>query len=560
MKLRTSYFNITALRKDILRFAPVWEIYLIGGLLFGISAMNDGALFATGREARALSLSIPGLGIVNLLYAILCAQLLFGDQFNSRLCNALHAFPLRREGWFITHTAAGVLFSLVPNLIMSLCFMPFMDGMWYVSLIWLLGLTLQYLFFFGLSVFCAMLTGNRFAMGAVYLLVNFLSVILLWFAETIYMPLLPGVVLPEGPFYLFCPVVQMFMADAELVAFDRRGGDTYIYQGMTEAWWYLGIIAVIGLVLLGSAVLLYRKRKLESAGDFVAFRCLNPVITVVFAAAIGAVFEMFGSLFLAAEHVALVVGIVVGYFVIRMLLKRTVRVFRKGEFVGCVALVVGLVITVVIAGLDPFGLVKWVPQAEQVASITISETYYFDPAYQDGLKLTEQADMNAVIEAHGLILADGHADAMSDDGYGYEITDSVYLIYNMKDGRTFRRQYTYPADTKAAKLLSRLFSRPEYVLRYEDWETFVSGIRYIDMDTYSNTDYRELFPGNELQSLMEAVKADCEAGRMARNRSATASHYIGITTANDYLQVNVYSDCENTLRWLREHPKYEVAQ
>ena len=33
MKSRTSFFNMTVLKKDLLRFAPVWAVYLIAGLL-----------------------------------------------------------------------------------------------------------------------------------------------------------------------------------------------------------------------------------------------------------------------------------------------------------------------------------------------------------------------------------------------------------------------------------------------------------------------------------------------------------------------------------------------
>ena len=50
---------------------------------------------------------------------MLTAQLLFGDLYHSRLCNALHAMPVTREGWFLTHSAAGLAFYayIVPFLI-----------------------------------------------------------------------------------------------------------------------------------------------------------------------------------------------------------------------------------------------------------------------------------------------------------------------------------------------------------------------------------------------------------------------------------------------------------
>ena len=122
MKLRTSFFNPAVLRKDITRFAPLWGLYFVGMLLLCV-----GGLF---REETNLSLAsmmgttIGLFSILNFCYALVCAELLFGDLFNARLCNALHAMPLRRESWFLPHIVSGRLFSIVPNLIVSLLLMP----------------------------------------------------------------------------------------------------------------------------------------------------------------------------------------------------------------------------------------------------------------------------------------------------------------------------------------------------------------------------------------------------------------------------------------------------
>ena len=114
MKSRTSFFNGSVLKKDITRFAPVWAIYalfLLGDFLTG--ARND------QKEILAASLAdmMRTMSVVNLLYGGVCANMLFGDLFQSRMCNALHSMPMRREGWFLTHVVAGLLFSFVPNVV-----------------------------------------------------------------------------------------------------------------------------------------------------------------------------------------------------------------------------------------------------------------------------------------------------------------------------------------------------------------------------------------------------------------------------------------------------------
>ena len=139
MKLRTSFFNATVLKKDITRFAPAWGLYLTGMLLSMLTFFPNSEY----HLSRDLSLTINLLSVINLGYALVCGALVFGDLFNSRLCNALHAMPLRRESWFFTHLVSGLLFSIVPNLIVGLLLMPQLNHYWFVSFIWVGGLSLR---------------------------------------------------------------------------------------------------------------------------------------------------------------------------------------------------------------------------------------------------------------------------------------------------------------------------------------------------------------------------------------------------------------------------------
>jgi hypothetical protein len=102
MKSRISFFDKTVIRKDITRFLPLWLVYFIGGTLVMLVSTIESR---PESLARSLGTYIGLFGIINLVYALLAAQLLFGDLYNFRLCNALHAMPLRRETWFFSHVA-----------------------------------------------------------------------------------------------------------------------------------------------------------------------------------------------------------------------------------------------------------------------------------------------------------------------------------------------------------------------------------------------------------------------------------------------------------------------
>ena len=189
MKLRISSCK-TVLAKNLTRFAPAWALYLIGFVMLLIpNVVYDKPI----TVARTLEEVIGTMGILNFLYAALCAQLLFGDLFQTRLCNALHAMPLKRGDWFFCHVVAGLSFSLVPNTVCALLIMPLLEEFWYLSALWLGAMTLQFVFFFGLAVLSMLCVGSRFAMVAVYGILNFLSMIIRWFVQTVYLPLLPGV-------------------------------------------------------------------------------------------------------------------------------------------------------------------------------------------------------------------------------------------------------------------------------------------------------------------------------------------------------------------------------
>ena len=140
MKSRTSFFNKTVFKKDLTRFAPAWGTCLILMLLALISMANRSQAYYRLQNVRD---SIIAMSWVNLIYGAVVAQLLFGDLFQSRMCNALHALPLTRDGWFVTHSASGICFSLLPNLAAVLIGLPMLRlgvgrsiGFWWLLAIW----------------------------------------------------------------------------------------------------------------------------------------------------------------------------------------------------------------------------------------------------------------------------------------------------------------------------------------------------------------------------------------------------------------------------------------
>ena len=550
MKSRTLSCNmITAFKKNLTRFAPLWAVYLIGGFLVMMTMTESDS---AGAIANTLSNTMGPFAIINMIYAGLAAQLLFGDLYNSRLCNALHAMPMRREQWFVCHIAAGLCYSLVPHIIVMPIVMLAMKQFGFIALIWILGMLLEYLFFFGLAVFSAMCVGNRFAMVAVYAILNFGSMIAFWFCNAIYVPNMYGVILTgEEGFIQFCPVVQMSSFD-ELVLMDSYNAGSagyynrvWTYEGLGEGWGYLVICGVLGLALLAGALLLYRRRKLESAGDFVAVKPLAPIFSVVATLCVSAVCAMFGELFSNGFMVVfLVAGLVVGYFGSQMLLQRTVRVFRLKAFGKLGLIAAALILSLLLVQWDAFGIVRWTPKADRVESVTLS---------YNRLELTEPEDIQLVINLHKEAIAQGERYDPTAGYYNY-----VRISYEMKNGSTVERSYEIPDNSKAYQALKSVYGRVSVVLGdVSDLDAYVDSIQMVEVRG------TKLMPDPEmLKGLVEAIKADCEEGYMAQNDSyhnyKEVLYYLYLDQMDEenmynFRQIKVYPDSKNTVSWLEEN-------
>ena len=565
MKSRISFFDKAVLRKDITRFAPLWAIYLIGGLLV-MMTMVAGRNFSSA--AQDLAEVIGPFSIINLIYAALCAQFLFGDLFNTRHCNALHALPLRRETWFVSHTVSGLLFSLVPHAIGAALVITMLQKLWFVGLFWLLGMVLEYLFFFGLAVFSVFCTGNRFAMAAVYGILNFASMIAYWFITTIYEPLLYGVSFNGELFGLFSPVIQMCVNN-EMVLFDwevsENGADgVWQYTGFGEGWGYLAVCAVVGIALLAASLLLYRRRKLECAGDFIAVKPLEPVFAVVFTICVGCVFAVVQQMFTSDYLLFLCVGLVIGWFVGQMLLQRTIRVFKGKVFAKLAVLLLTLGASIFLTWLDPLGITRWVPEPERVAAVEIDNASMIHHDRDSYIKLTDLEQIEEFVEVHGWAIDDRATS-------GTKVT--VSIRYTMKDGRIVNRSYLIRENTKAWAYFSKLYNTPQRVLGYTDWEYFVEntglvweGRTLIDCCQDYAKHSKEPVDALELhdtmiRQLLEAMKKDCEEGNFSRyfGGDTYTKYWLELYSmdAGNYKYSNkdvyVQENSENTLAWLKKY-------
>lgn len=558
MKSRTSFFNGTVLRKDITRYAPVWGLYAIGLILFLLIPNLD---WSREEAADVMASSMSSMGIVNVIYGGICALMVFGDLFKTRLCYATHAMPLRREGWFLTHFTAGLLFSIVPNLFLVLCFLPLLQVYWYMGLLWLAASTLQFLFFFGAGAFCAVCAGNRLGAAAAYLIVNFGALLAEWYMEEIYEPLLYGVEIDLEFLYYLMPATKMNTLD--MVNYTRR---PFQFMGAVSAeWLYLGIVAAVGVLLAVAAVLLYRKRNLEAAGDFLSLPAAKPVFLLVYTLSLGYLI----SILIPFTYLGLFVGILIGFFTGKMLLERTVKVFRGWNFLQFGILTTVLALTVGLTAIDAAGLTRYVPETKNVESMHFyyaGERHLYQNEDFDGWTISDPAEIDQFRQFH---------EELADGRYRHDVDNSitVYIHYELKNGQTVLRTYEVPLETKHGEFVKQQLSSWQSVFRINDWDAYAAKVDQLAVEMNMKEEYFQFTFTDpaQVQGLLAAAKADCDAGNMAQywsfHQEDDTSSWLYVYDDNYYdseytqesignihrvysLSLNIFESCENTIAYL----------
>lgn len=598
MKSSRSFCNTTLLRKNFTRFAPVWVLYTVC-LILGMMLLTD--LGLDYHFLSDLSDTMVIMVVVNLCYAPIVVQLLFGDLYNSRMCNAMHAMPMRRETYYVTNLISGLLFSILPTLVMTvlsilLSFSSRFSSGWQIPLYWFVCTNLSYLAFFGIAVFAAFLAGNRLAMASCYGIVNFGSMIAYVLTDTLLTPLLYGVKTWTKPFYALCPVWAM--CDKSYLDCQCEYYTEVDYRGvfsLGENWGTLGIYATIGAALLIVGLLLYRRRALECAGDFLAVRALEPVFLVIYTLAVAMCGYLVPEIFMGSDepiaYVFLFCGLIIGFFTGKMLLARTLRVWNLRALGGCAAVIVGLALTMGITALDPAGIESYMPDADEIDCVVLLPYHRTNASAVNAVNTwggdlavaSTDAEITRVLRLHEIALEEqlGNDPSTTRLPNGtYRYATGYTLSYRLKDGSTVNRYYYCFTQGEGWNILSRFFNDPKTIFGMEeaDFGAFVQNTKAV----YINNEWQEMTSEDAL-SLMQALLADAEAGNLAQNgfhnnndcgysfsvefvqrvpvsgrpSNVTISYENVISDNTEVYSYNyylsVYTCSENTLRWVQEH-------
>lgn len=481
MQSKTSFFNKTLFRKNLTRFWPLWGGTSFLGSLFPLAILLQ---LMRGQHwfGRPLSFTEAyynvvayGVPIVSLIYAILCAMLVWSYLYNARSVGLMHTLPITRKGLFVTNFLSGMAMMTIPYAVTGLLCVLISLGCGSFEPVGLLVTILAVLgesfFYFATATLVAFTVGNIIALPAVYFLLHFLAPMLDWLLSMFAGNLLFGLRgYYTGVVDYLSPTVYLMekvRVDCTYEQIQRQVSDgtryytdNYLTAVNLQNFWLIGVYALVGVVLLALAYILYMRRRSESAGDVVAVGWMKPVFRfgiAALAALLGgqALYALFWSSFQSGSQydalpmaVCMVVAGTIGYYAASMLLAKSLRVF-KGSWKGLLLVAAGCIALCCVLHFDLLGISRRVPEAAEMKQVEFygaENTYTLYPGEDADLLEQVRAVHQAIVDDQDYIRAFDTADI-------YEMADSeeqlatytfVRLIYTLNNGLKVERYYTLP--------------------------------------------------------------------------------------------------------------------
>lgn len=578
MRSKTWFFNSTLFRKNLTRFWPIWALYgaiwtlllpanvfitHMEGLRSGIVQLDQLRRIA---DRHVLTYTAEVGVLLAFAFGLLAAMAVFSYLYNPRSAGLMHTLPIRREGLFLTNWLSGYCFLLFPHLVVALLLVlteaaaGVLNG-WNIFL-WLLIQGGTCFFFYTFAVFCAMFTGHLLALPAFYGILNFLVLGVTTLLEVLISLFTfgyrTGGALSSMSLW-FTPLAKL-MEELHFRTVVENGVEAELFTGFQ----FVLLYAAAALVLLVCALLLYRVRHMETAGDVIAVPWAKPIFKYGFAfctALCGGMFlyytfsPLFSSTVLPLTVLMVLCG-ALGCFIAEMLLQKSFKVFRRG-WKACG--VFCLVVILLMAGLsrDLFGLETWVPAPADVEQVTVSANSFppYDSAYGSSSSLTDPALIEKAVAIHQAIVDErDFLQNASEYGVDAGLANSYDYVhfsvdYQLRGGGSASRSYSLmvrtndPEDRLASLLLDYLNDPARLMEAYFPYDgknaVPVQG-ELVYYDAGTGLTQTAVITSDLLPTLVEAIREDIAAGRLG-------IHYL---SDSDPERMDNCSVTDLTITWL----------
>ena len=374
--------------------------------------------------------------------AVVMAIAVHGWMFRKTSAAYIAALPVTREALLISSMLAALTLLILPCIIAMLASLLLYGGglRWTPYLLCsAAAVVLMNIAFFGLASFCTVFTGNAAVLPALYVIALYgfvgIEVVTRYIAEF----LLFGVRGTGWELAVLSPVYY----------FSNNYVGSYSYAIPLTA-----IYAAAGVILAGLAVIFFRHRRMEAAGEVVAVPVLRPLFRWGLAAvgSLSMALLMLKTVFNVGSYaagnagtpakvaillLAMLFGAAVGWFGADALMRKTLRVFdRHWKGLGAFC---ALLCALVIGGeLDVFGVERYQPDVDEIGYAAVNGWGEYSLT-----RIMQPENIEALLSMQKDIIANKKA-YESQKGLN---TFPLTIEYYGTDGKLLaRRVYTYATD------------------------------------------------------------------------------------------------------------------
>lgn len=533
MKSKTSFFNKAIFKKNIALYWPIWVCYL----LYGVAKLGGGLWSGLHQmtkitEERKLIVMSNSLSLIMDIWVIavmvtVVGMALFSYLFSSKSANMIHALPVTRTELFFTNVISGLCMLWIPQIVTFLlsvivCLTNGIALVQYLG-IWLLSVMGISFFLFSVVVFCAMVTGQLFALPVYFFALNFLSVGALVGVQSIVTFLGYGLEFGALKNVRLLRILSPINYLQNNVRFRLSTVYNEIGDEVITGVNYRGGLVVVGYVIAAILIYLiafygYQKREIECAGDLLAFRWVKPI----FRWGVGAGAAYACAILLASFFDTVLIWIspsmffgmvvilsIIGFLVADMFIQKTFRVVRKRRMKECGFFLVFVVTTFCGFYATANGLQNRVPDKEDVEYAYLNMNY---PVEFHGEDVQKAIDMQKDILAHATDFQKNLKDNSS----------LIVVSYELKDGKRISRSYRIPVDAQNEHGHELAELQYSYEVDPQSFLTYMFGYDYKDITEFHASQFEYYDDLNNYMSktvdeniayaLYWAIQKDAKAG------------------------------------------------
>ena len=474
MKSKTSYFNRTLFLNLLKRYWPIFAGYFIVWLIILPTSLTNEIQYsmltmdyandfrvliaATGRQI--LRIGLYGGVIMSGIFGMLIAMAAFGYLYSARSVSMMCSLPIKREGAFLSVFASGLLGMLLLNVVVFLisifvvsAYGMIASGIGYL-LQWLAMVCMCNLFFFGFATLCASFTGNIFVLPLVYIVLNFTAYVVELLVKTVMSMFIYGISMSDSyNFITLSPPVYLITRTSIVGILEP------VYDNISQIevgcyynnWIALAVYAVVGIIFTVLAMVLIKKRRMETASDVVALKPLKPIFKyclsvgcalvigiIIYQVVFSSVTTIYGLQAMLFMLLFMIFGAIVGYFAAEMLMQKTLHVFSARSWIG-MGVTALLIISFMFCGeYDVFGIEKKLPDAAEVKDVSIM-------CAGENVLLKESENIQSSIDLQKDIISHKNANEAYTGNFDAYVSN-VSFVYTYKNGKTMSRDYNIYKD------------------------------------------------------------------------------------------------------------------